>query len=112
MSSTWAETDVSDAAPLRRPPVAILALALLALLAAAGLLLAGDGRWQHLTGYVLSTFVLIGLVARYRWAVVRLRADRSYAHSPSLDRVGTLLVAAGLLVAAAHLWPLATEWSR
>jgi hypothetical protein len=80
--------------------------------AATLLLMTSDSLPVHVMGYALSTFILIGIVARYRWLVVRLRADRSYAHVPMLDRVGTALVVLGIAVAAGHVWPIATELSR
>ena len=100
------------AEPSGRPPVGLVLAAVATLGASAALFVLGDELWAHALGYVLSTFVLIGLVARYRWTVVRLRANRSYAHNPTLDHVATALVVAGIAVAALHVWPIATELAR
>lgn len=100
------------AASSGRPPVALVLAALAALVASAALFVLGDRLWAHALGYVLSTFVLIGLVARYRWSVVRLRANRAYAHNPTLDHLATALVVAGIVTAALHVWPIATELAR
>lgn len=73
------EEVTSDGSP--GPPVGPVLAAVVALAAAAFLFVLGQQLWAHAVGYILSTLVLIGFVARYRWAVVRLRANRSYAHS-------------------------------
>lgn len=111
LTAAPAEAEYAGAQP-RRATTPLLVAAVVVLVASSLLLLLGDALWRHAAGYVLSTFVLIGLVARYRWAVVRRRADRSYAHTPALDRVATATVLLGLAVAAAHVWPIATELAR
>ena len=101
-----------EVAEALRPPIVLVIGAAALLVASIALFVLGDRIWAHMAGYVLSTFLLIGLVARYRWAVVRLRANRSYAHKPTLDRIATALVVAGIVVAAFHVWPIATDLAR
>lgn len=112
MSLTDPSVDAVPEATAQRPPLPLVMGALVVLGAAVALLVVRDALWLHTLGYVLSTFVLIGLVARYRWVVIRLRANRTYAHNPNLDRLGTALVVAGIVVAALHVWPIATELAR
>ncbi len=63
----------------------------------------------HLLGYVLSSFVTIGLVATYRRVDLERRGQVGYRAQPRLDLAATALAGGGVLVAALHVWWIATE---
>lgn len=63
----------------------------------------------HVIGYVLGSFVTITLVALYRSTAQRRRRNPYYSPRPGLRRGATLVLAAGTIVAAAHVWVIATH---
>lgn len=65
----------------------------------------------HSLGYVLSSFVTIGLVAAYRRVDLERRGQPGYRAQPRLAMAATALAVAGVLVAALHVWWIATELS-
>ncbi len=64
---------------------------------------------MHLVGYVLSSFVTIGLVATYRRVDLERRGQVGYRSQPRLDLMATGLAGVGVLVSALHVWWIATE---
>jgi O-antigen/teichoic acid export membrane protein len=91
-----------------RPPGHLIVLGAIAVVAAAGLLVARDVI-AGVVGYVLSTFVALTCITAFRWLDNRRRQDVSYVSTPRLARFATVTAAVALVVAAAHVWHLATE---
>ncbi len=90
------------------PPRTLLSGALFCV-AVSVALLAPDVFAVHLFGYLLSSFVTIGLVAMFRRIDLERRGQVGYVPHPRLDVVATALAGAGVLVAALHVWWIATE---
>lgn len=65
----------------------------------------------HWIGYVLSTFVNVALVARFRALDQRLRENPFYTPMPVLRTVASGLLLTTYLVAAVHAWLLATHYA-
>jgi 4-hydroxybenzoate polyprenyltransferase len=63
----------------------------------------------HVLGYVLSSFVTIGLVALYRRIDLERRGRVGYVAQPRLAVVANSLAGVGVIVAAIHVWWIATE---
>ena len=92
----------------RRPPSALLVAAAVAV-AGGGALVAAPSFAGHVAGYVLSSFVTIGLLAAYTRIDIVRRADTRYRPALLARRLGPLLAAAGIAVASLHVWSMATE---
>jgi FtsH-binding integral membrane protein len=65
----------------------------------------------HALGYVLSSFVTIGLVAVFRRLDLERRGKVGYVAQPRLAIAATVLAGTGVMVAALHVWWIATELS-
>jgi hypothetical protein len=63
----------------------------------------------HVLGYVLGSFVTIGLVVLYRRLDLERRGRPGYVANHRLALAATALAAAGTLFAAIHVWWIATE---
>ena len=96
---------------LERPPVARLVLAALAVAAAAGLI-ALIAIPAAIVGYLLATFVTIGLVGSFRREHTRRRNSPWYSPIRGVDTAAWLLLVAGIVVSLPHIWHIATEVSR
>lgn len=77
------------------------------------LVLAARPEIRHLLGWLLSSMVTIVLVVASRRQLDDLRsnADTILVVPRWRPTVATAVLVAGLLVAAAHSWRLATEWA-
>lgn len=65
----------------------------------------------HIIGYLLGSFVTITLVAQYRTLTQRRRRNPYFSPRPGELRVATGLLVLGTVVAAAHVWVIATHLS-
>ncbi len=63
----------------------------------------------HVAGYLLGSFVTIGLVVLYRRLDLERRGRPGYLADPRLAVAATALAAAGTLFAGLHVWWIATE---
>lgn len=92
------------------PPLLLLGVGYLCV--AVGLLQVGaDGVGRHLLGYVVGAVVPILLVGIVRHTDLDRRRSPHYAGSTLLRPGLILLAVAALVVAALHVWPIATEWA-
>lgn len=92
------------------PPLLLLGIGYLCV--AVGLLQVGaDGVGRHLLGYVVGAVVPILLVGIVRHTDLDRRRSPNYAGRALLRPGLVLLVVAALVVAALHVWPIATEWA-
>ncbi len=76
---------------------------------AGALLILTDPVALHVVGYVLGSVVAIGLLVSYVRVDAARRNRPGYRALKRPARVGSLLAVAGVLVAAAHAWALATR---
>lgn len=90
------------------PPRTLLSGALFCV-AASLVLLVPDVFAVHALGYVMSSFVTIGLVATYRRLDLERRGRVGYSANPRLDLAATVLAGSGVIIAALHVWWIATE---
>ncbi len=90
------------------PPRTLLSGALFCVAVSVALLLP-DVFVVHLLGYLLSSFLTIGLVAMFRRLDTERRGHVGYVAQPRLDLSATVLAGSGVLVAALHVWWIATE---
>lgn len=95
-------------APVSRPPRELLLLAAASVVIGAALLVPA-GVAVNVAGYVLSSFVTIGLLAAYQRVDVTRRNRPRYVADHRLRRLGPIVAVAGILVAAVHVWRIATE---
>lgn len=92
------------------PPVPLLAAAGVAALAS--LLLWLPGRLLlHVAGYVLSTFVTLGLIAAFKRADLKARQDPFYSPRPYLGKATVSVSVAAIAGAVLHTWVMATHWA-
>lgn len=101
------------ATPARRPvaeqpPTQLLVVAAASVVFGA-VLLAFDDFALHVVGYVLASFQTIGLVAAYTRIDASRRTSAHYRPVHHAGRIVSAVTAAGILVAAAHVWMIATE---
>lgn len=90
------------------PPIAVLAGAALCVLV--GIVLVFPGSFAtHVAGYVASPLVAILLVGLYRRLDLRRRLSAGYRPNPSIARVIPLILVVAFVVAAVHVWAIATE---
>lgn len=90
------------------PPVAVLAGAALCVLV--GILLVFPGSFAtHVAGYVASPMVAILLVGLYRRLDLRRRLSAGYRPNPAIARVIPVILVIAFVVAAVHVWAIATE---
>lgn len=90
------------------PPSPFLAAATAAVVGGAALV-AVSSFAGHVAGYVLSSFVTIGLLAAYTRIDIMRRTDTRYRPARLQRRLGPLVAAAGIAVASLHVWAIATE---
>jgi hypothetical protein len=101
-------TRASERAEHVTPPGTLLVAAAFAV--GVGLvLLAVDDFVLHVFGYVLSSFVDIGLIAAFTRIDAARRQHPNYVAAPRLRRLVPAVALGGLLVAAGHVWFIATE---
>lgn len=65
----------------------------------------------HWGGYLVSAFVIVAIVARFRAEDQRRRENPFYTPVPALRTVASGILLATYLVAAAHAWLLATHYA-
>jgi L-asparagine transporter-like permease len=71
-----------------------------------------DTTKTHMVGYVLAAFVTTTAVALYRLVDVKDRAKRNYEYRRWAAPLAVALILAAFALVLAHVWPLATEWSK
>ena len=91
-----------------RPPRELLFAACGSVLIGAALLFAG-GMSASILGYLLSSFLTIGFVSAYQRVDLVRRSRPGYEMQPTLRRLSPVVTLAGILVASAHVWRIATE---
>jgi hypothetical protein len=101
--STSEEVRVATA----RPPRELLIGALGCVLIGAALLLP-DTAAASVAGYIISSFVTIGLLAAFQRVDVSRRNRAGYIAQPWLRRLSPALAAAGIVIASVHVWRIAT----
>lgn len=90
------------------PPVVILAVAAIGILAGIALLLVGSLA-ANVAGYVLSSVVVILAVGLFRRVDLQRRLSSGYTPSTSAGRLIPLLLVAAFVVTGCHVWAIATE---
>ena len=70
------------------------------------------GTGGYLVGYVLAAFVTTTAVALYRLTEVKDRAKRNHEYRRWAAPLAVALILAAFALVFAHVWPLATEWSK
>jgi hypothetical protein len=109
--SSTAASDAAEASPrpaLRRPPGWLLSAAAADLVVSA-VMVPLRTEASHLVGWVLASFVAIGLLAAYTRSDVRLEmSEPGYVYRPDRARLRTALVAVSFVAAFAHAWLFAT----
>lgn len=101
---------VASTAPVH-PPGKILGLALVPMIIAL-LLVPIDSFGAWVSGYLLSTFGTVGFVALYRYRDNRRSLDPEYVSSDLLRRAELGVLLAGLVVAMANAFRVATELAK
>ncbi|MCZ7535557.1 MAG: hypothetical protein M5T61_06165 [Acidimicrobiia bacterium] len=91
-----------------RPPIPLLTAAAAAVAGGAALL-AAPSFAGHVAGYVLSSFVALGLLGAFTRVDLIRRADSRYRVAPLVRRVAPAIAATGIAIAALHVWSIATE---
>ncbi len=91
-----------------RPPFNLLIAAAIAVAGGAALVVAPSFA-GHVVGYVLSSFVALGLLGAFTRVDIMRRAGSRYRAAPALRRVAPLIAVAGIGVASLHVWSIATE---
>lgn len=97
----------SSAEPVRPPRGFVVGAAISVVVATA--LFPLELLSTHVAGYVLASFVTITMVGLYRSISQRRRRSPYYTPQPKLRRIATGLLVVGTLVAAAHVWVIATH---
>jgi hypothetical protein len=94
----------------KRPPMAILLLAVLSVAGSYILLLFGDFS-SHLAGYLLGSVVCAGLIAVFMKVDTNRRTapDVVYLESTSARFGWSAVLLAGIVASGAHAWSIATE---
>lgn len=105
---TAVEPSADTITPAVHPPRELLLLACGSVAVGAALLLLNTTA-ANVVGYVLSSFVTIGLLAAYQRVDVGRRNRANYTPQPWLGRFGPFIALAGVIVAAIHVWRIATE---
>lgn len=90
------------------PPVAILGGAALCVLVGVVLLVPGTFA-AHVAGYVASPLVAILLVGLFRRVDLRRRLAPAYRPAPTVARAIPVILVVAFVVAALHVWAIATE---
>jgi hypothetical protein len=65
----------------------------------------------HGVGYVLSTFVTLGLLAGFKRKDLRARQSPFYAPRSNLGPISVVVTVLGVVGAMAHVWVLTTFWA-
>ena len=94
--------------PTEQPPRRLLVVAAASVVIGAGLLLV-DEFALHVVGYVLASFQTIGLLAAYTRIDAGRRLRAGYTPLRHGTRVTSALALAGVVIAAVHVWLIATE---
>lgn len=102
--------------PAYRPPLVLLAAGA-GSVAVSAVLLMWSGRVVDLVGYVLATVVSVAAVAGYRSLDSRRRSRPTYVVPPIAQRlrpgvVAWVVLVAGLVVGAVHVWRFAEAVAR
>jgi hypothetical protein len=91
-----------------QPPTRLLVVAAASVVIGAVLLLL-DEFALNVVGYVLASFQTIGLVAAFTRIDNARRSSAHYVPLPHAGRIVSAITAAGIAVAAVHVWMIATE---
>ena len=115
-ASSRAERQAVSEVERLRPPMWILGVAVVGLVASSVLLL-GRGRSVDLVGYGLATVVTVLLVATFRAIDSRRRSRPTYVLPAIAQRlppgvVSWLLLAAGVVIGGIHVWRFAEAVAR
>lgn len=97
----------SDSAVPVAPPTPLLVSAGIAALLSVALWLPG-GIAFHVAGYVLATFVTLGLLAAFKRQDLAARQSPYYAPRPNLGTTTAAIAAVSVSAAIAHIWVIAT----
>ena len=92
------------------PPLLILGLGY-ASVAVGLVLVSAEGVGAHLVGYVTGSLLPILVVGIVRQSDLDRRRSPRYQPRSILRPAMGVLVLAALVVAALHVWPIATEWA-
>ena len=95
-----------------RPPIGFLAGGAAAALGGLACALVGNGPLLWLVGWILASFVIIGLVSVFVVVDGRRRQDANYAPNPGLRRLRAVVVVTGIVIAAANAFLFATEVAK
>lgn len=90
------------------PPLALLGLGFASVLVSV-LLVPVDGISPHLVGYVTGAIVPVFLIGLIRRVDLERRQNPHYVAKATLSRGLLVLALAGVVAAALHVWPIATE---
>lgn len=90
------------------PPMTVLGVALLAVAVSALLLVVGS-TVAHELGYVVGSVVPVLLIGFFRRADLERRRSPRYVASSLVRPAIALVVVAAVVLAAFHVWPLATD---
>lgn len=72
----------------------------------------GGGKGVWLVGWLLASVVVVSLVSAFVLVDGKRREDANYSPRPELRRVRLIIVAVGVIVAAANAFEFATEVAR
>lgn len=100
---------VVDEAPVA-PPSGLLFVACATALVSLLLWLPG-GIPAHLAGYVLSTFVTLGLLAGFKRQDLRARQSAFYSPRSQLNQLALGVAVLAVVGAGSHVWVIATFWT-
>jgi|GEM_PF-3827243 len=98
-----------------RPPLELLALAVVAIAASAALLVVADGELVNLAGYVLAMIIASLAIVGYRTVEGRRQSRAGYSRLGARLHLGAVvwvLLAIGIVVGAAHVWRFADAIAR
>jgi hypothetical protein len=98
----------SRAADVEHPPTRLLVVAAISV-ALGAVFLAFDEFALNVIGYFLASFQTIGLLAAYTRIDAGLRQHAGYVPLQNATRITSALALAGVIVAAANVWFIATE---
>jgi hypothetical protein len=91
-------------------PVTLLAAAAVASTVSV-LLWLPDTLSSHILGYVLSTFITLGLLAAYKRQDLKARQSPFFSPRSGTSTVGLAVTIVAVAGAMAHVWVIATFWA-
>jgi hypothetical protein len=98
-----------DDVPVAPPNVLLFAACATAL--GSLLLWVPGGIPAHLAGYVLSTFVTLGLLAGFKRQDLRARQSAFYSPRSQLNQLAVGVAVLAVAGAGTHVWVIATFWT-